>query len=69
MRLQFLKLQNNDNWAKTLKLATGFLEGLEDNKQVLWYQGLPYISEIIRSKIINYYHNNLFAKYFEINKT
>ncbi len=37
--------------------------------RVLYYQGLPYMPEIVRTKLISRYHNNPLAGYFGINKT
>ena len=38
-------------------------------KDILYYKNFLYIIEIIYSKIINYYYNNLLACYFKIEKT
>ena len=40
----------------------------KDNKEVLQYQDLPYVSKILRFKLINYYHNDLLIKNVKINK-
>lgn len=69
LRLQFFKLQKNDNKVKALGFfATGFLKSWENNKRVFQYQNLSYIPEIIRSQLISCHYNDLFAKYFEIAK-
>ena len=44
-------------------------DGWEDVKGVLQYHDLPYVSEIICSKVISRHHNDLFAGHFGIDKT
>lgn len=36
---------------------------------MLYYQGLLYVFEIIKIKIIGWYYNNFLARHFEIKKT
>ena len=67
MKLQLSKLQDKDKEAITLR-AAGLSKDWKDVKGVLEYQGLPYVPEIIRSKVISYHHNNLLAEHFGINK-
>ena len=69
MRLRLSELQENNEEAKLLRGAAGLLEGWEDVKGVLQYQGLPSVPEIIRSEVISCHHNNLLAEHFGINKT
>ena len=38
-------------------------------KRVLYYQDLPYISEIIWTEFINRYYDNILVNFFDINKT
>lgn len=38
-------------------------------KRMLNFQSFPYLPEMIRTKIISRYHNNLLATYLKINKT
>ena len=68
MRLRLPKLQDEDEEAKVLR-ARGFPEGWEDVEGVLQYQGLPYVPEIIRSKVISRHHDDPFAGHFVIDKT
>ena len=68
MRLQLLELQYKDEEVKSIR-ATGLLENYEDFKGVLQYQGLPYVLEIIRSKVISRHYNDLLAEHFGIDKT
>ena len=67
MRIWLPELQNNNKEAKTLR-AGGFSEGWKDVKRVFWYQGFPYIPEIIRSQVISCHYNDFFAEYFSIDK-
>ena len=69
MRLHFSELQENDEEAKLLREAAGLPEGWEDVEGVLQYQGLPYVPEIIRSKVISRHHNDPLAEHFGIDKT
>ena len=68
MRLRLPGLQSKNNQAKKLQ-AVEFLEGWEDIKRVLQYEGLPYIPEIIQFKLISQHHNNPLAGHFGIDKT
>ncbi len=45
------KLQDDDKKAKTLR-SEGLSESWEDIKQMLYYQGLPYIPKVIRLELI-----------------
>ena len=62
-------MQENDKETKLLKRTAGLLEGWKDVEGVLQYQGLPYVPEIIRSKVISRHHNDLLAGHFGIDKT
>ena len=68
MRLQLSKLQEKNEEAKRLKGSVGLPEDWEDVKGVLQYQRLPYVSEIIRSKVISRHHNDLLAGHFGIDR-
>ena len=68
MRLQLPELQDENEEAKALR-AVGLPEGWEEVEGVFQYQGLPYIPEIIRSKVISCHHDDPLAKHFGINKT
>ena len=69
MRLRLSELQENDKEAKLLRRVAGLPEGWKDVEGVLQYQGLPYVSEIIRSEMISRHHNDPLAEHFGINKT
>ncbi len=68
MKMKFSDLQNDDKKAKKLR-SEGLSEGWEDIKQVLHYQGFPYVSKVICSELISKHHNDLFIGYFGIKKT
>lgn len=44
-------------------------EAWEDVESILYHQGFPYILEIIWSKLISRYYNDLLASYFGNDKT
>ncbi len=62
------ELQDDDKEAKKLR-SKGLSGGWEDIKQVLYYQGLPYIPKVICSELISRYHNDPLAGNFGIEKT
>ena len=66
MRLRLPELQDNDKEAIALR-AGGLPEGWEDVEGVLQYQGLPYVLEIIRSKVISLHDNDPLVGYFGCN--
>ena len=68
MNLQLPELQDNYKGAKVLR-AGGILEGWEEVEKVLQHQGLLYIPEIIRSKVISRHHDDPLARHFGIDKT
>ena len=68
MRLRLLELQNRDKEAKKLRAAC-LPEKWEDIKRVVQYRRLPYVSEIIRSKVIICHHDDSLAGHFGIDKT
>ena len=68
MNLRLPELQEIDEEAKVLR-AGGLPEGWEEVKGVFQYQGLPYVPEIIRSKVISCHHNHPLAGHFGIDKT
>ena len=68
MKIRFLKLQDNDNKAKKLRLER-LPEGWNNIKEVLHHQNLPYIPKVIRLELINWHYENLLIGYFNIRKT
>ncbi len=66
--MRLFELQDNNKEAKKLK-SERLLEDWENIKQVLHYQGLPYVLKVICSELINTHHNKPFAGHFGIEKT
>ena len=66
MRLRLAKLQESDEEAQKIK-AEG-LDEYVDVDGVLYYQGLPFVPEVIRTELINRYHDNPLAGHFGIDK-
>ncbi len=62
------ELQDDDKEAKKLR-SKGLPEGWDDIEEVLNYQGLSYVSKVIRSKLISRHHNNPLVGHFGIEKT
>ena len=69
MRLHLPELQENDEEAKVLRGSAGLPKDWKDVEGVLQYRGLPYMPEIIRSKVISCQHNDLLAGHFGIDET
>ncbi len=67
--MKLSELQDDDKEAKKLRSEQVLPESWEDIKQVLHYQGLPYVPKVIRSELISRYHNDLLAGHFGIEKT
>ena len=68
MRLQLPKHWDEDKEAKALR-AAGFPKDWEDIEGVLQYWELPYVPEIIRSKLISCHHDDPLTGHFGIDKT
>ncbi len=49
--------------------SKGLPEGWENIEQVFHYQSLPYVPKVIRSELINKYHDDPLAGHFGIEKT
>ena len=70
MRLRLHKLQAEDKQARKLRADQQLSQqGWDDINGVLHHQGLPYVSEIIRTELITRHHDNLLVGYFGIKKT
>ena len=67
MRLRLQELQEEDAEAK--KIRTKKRRNWEEIDGVLHHQGLPYVPELIRTKLISKHHNDLLAGHFGIEKT
>ncbi len=68
MIIRLPKLHYDDKEAIKLR-SEGLSESWEDIRQVLHYQGLPYIPKVIRSELISRYHDDPLAGHFSIEKT
>ncbi len=66
--MRFPELQDDDKEAMKLR-SEGLSEGWEDIEQVLHYQGLPYVTKVIRSELISRHHDDPLGGYFGIEKT
>ena len=70
MRLRLHKLQAKDKQALKMRAnQQPGQQGWEDIDNVLHYQSLPYVSEIIRTELISRYHDYPPAGHFRIKKT
>lgn len=69
MRLRLPKSQNNNAHVEELQISKNLSKVWEKVKGILQHPKLFYVSKIIYFELINYYHNNLLAGHFEINKT
>lgn len=67
-KLGLFKLKDNDKETKKPR-AKKLSESWKNIKKVFYYKKLLYVLKIIYSKLINMYHNNLWAGYFWIKKT
>ena len=67
MSLRLAKLQKSDN--KAWKIQAEGLDEYKDVDRVMHHQGLAFISEIIRTKLISRHHNKLLAGHFSIDKS
>ena len=68
MRLRLQELQSEDKQTRKFRMEQP-VKDWQDIKSVLYYQGLPYIPEIIRIELISKHHNDLLAGHFSIKKT
>ena len=66
MRLRLHKLQAEDKQA--WKTRAEHSEGWKDINSMLHHQGLPYVLEIIQTKLISWHHDDLLTGHFEIEK-
>ena len=67
IRLRLVKLQESNNEAQRVRA-----EGRDRYKEidrVLHYQGLPFVSEVIRTELISRHHDDPLAGHFGIDKT
>ena len=69
MRLRLSELQESDPKGSELKSKDELSDSWEDTDGVLYHQGLPFIPEVIWTKLISQHHNDLLVEHFGINKT
>ena len=69
MRLRLPELQESNPEAQELKSKEQLPDGWEDIDGVLYHQRLLFISEVIRTELISWHHNDPLAWHFGINKT
>ena len=67
--MRLLKLQDDDKKAKKLRSEQVLLQSWKNIKQVLYYQGFPYVPKFIRLKLISRHHDDPPAGHFGIKKT
>ncbi len=68
LKLRLPEQQAEDQEARKIR-EQGLKEGWEEIEEVLPHQGLPYMSEIVRTKLISRHHNDPLAGHFGIDKT
>ena len=69
MRLKLTELQIDNQQAKKIRSESTRKEGWEEVNEVLHFQGLTYVSEIICIELISRHHDDSLADNFEIEKT
>ena len=69
IRLKLSELQESDLEAQELKLKKQLPDGWEDINRVLYYQRLPFVSEVIQTELINQHHDDPLVGHFGIDKT
>ena len=67
-RLRLLELQELNDEAQKIR-AEGLKNNYEEVDGVLHHQGLPFVPEVIRTKLISQHHNDPLEGHFGINKT
>ena len=68
MRLWLAKLYEWDNKVQKIRVER-LKNGYEEIDRVLYHQRLPFIPEVIQTKLISQHHNDFLAGYFGVNKT
>ena len=69
MRLRVTELQANYKQANEIKADTTKKKGWEDINDLLHFQGLSYVLEIICTKLIGWHYNDPLKGHFGIEKT
>ena len=68
MKLRLVKLQAEDGQARKIR-AEKLGGNWENSDGILYHQGLPYISKIIRTELISRHYDDPLASHFGIEKT
>lgn len=71
MKLQIPELQEENKQTRKIRVEQLGQPGKDDWKdidRVLYQQGLPYVPEIIQTKLISQHQNNLLASHFRVQK-
>ncbi len=68
LRLRLLVIKAEDQEAWKIR-EQGLKQSWKEIKEVLHYEGLPYVPEIVRTKLISRHHNDPLAGHFGIDKT
>ncbi len=68
MCLRLIRLQADNREAKKIKVKGKIKEGWENVNEVLHFQGLSYVLEIICLELISWHHDNPLANHFIIKK-
>ena len=66
MRLRLAEFQESDK--ETQKIRAEGLDRYKDVNRVVHHQGLPFVPEIIRTKLISWHYNDPLAGHFSIDK-
>ena len=69
MRFRLQEHQDEDDQARKVRTKQSGNANWQDVKGILYHQGLLYILEIIRMKLISKHHDNPLAGHFRIEKT
>ena len=67
--MKLFKLADNNKKTKKLRSKQVLLESWKDIKQVLYYQGFPYVPKVICFELISRHHDNPLIGNFGIEKT
>ena len=68
IRLRLVELQVENGLVRKIK-AEKLVRNYKDFDRILYFQSLPYISEIIRTELMSRYHGDPLVGYFSIKKT
>ena len=67
--MRLTELQADDQQAKEIRSEGTMKEGWEEIDEVLHFQGLPYIPEIICIELINWHNDDPLGSHYGIKKT